>query len=121
MRSSAVARERTRDVVLIPCWRRPEFLWHCLENLTQADADDVTTQLRRDFSTGPLRLTPPSTDWMGLNPGLYSVATAPPASPARSSARPSSTSAGPKLRSICEALRRSRTAARTSALPFPDA
>jgi putative ABC transport system permease protein len=46
------------------------------QNLTQADADDVTTQLRRDFSTGPLRLTPPATDWMGMNPGLYSVATA---------------------------------------------
>jgi hypothetical protein len=25
-----------RDVLLIPCWRRPEFLWHCLENLTRA-------------------------------------------------------------------------------------
>jgi hypothetical protein len=29
--------ERPRDVVLIPCWRRPEFLWHCLENLTRAE------------------------------------------------------------------------------------
>lgn len=26
-----------RDVVLIPAWRRPEFLWHCLENLKLAD------------------------------------------------------------------------------------
>lgn len=26
-----------RDVVLIPCWRRPEFLWHCLDNLSQAE------------------------------------------------------------------------------------
>ncbi len=26
-----------RDVVLIPCWRRPEFLWHCLDNLARAD------------------------------------------------------------------------------------
>jgi hypothetical protein len=26
-----------RDVVLIPCWRRPEFLWHCLDNLTCAE------------------------------------------------------------------------------------
>jgi hypothetical protein len=25
------------DLVLIPCWRRPEFLWHCLDNLTRAD------------------------------------------------------------------------------------
>jgi putative ABC transport system permease protein len=45
------------------------------QDLTQANADDVTTQLRRDFSTGPLRLTPPATDWMGMNPGLYLVAT----------------------------------------------
>jgi hypothetical protein len=26
-----------RDVVLIPCWRRPELLWHCLHNLSQAE------------------------------------------------------------------------------------
>lgn len=26
-----------RDVVLIPCWRRPEFLWHCLDNLSRAE------------------------------------------------------------------------------------
>jgi hypothetical protein len=25
------------DVVVLPCWRRPEFLWHCLDNLTRAD------------------------------------------------------------------------------------
>ncbi len=24
------------DVLLVPCWRRPEFLWHCLDNLTRA-------------------------------------------------------------------------------------
>jgi putative ABC transport system permease protein len=46
------------------------------QNLTQANVDDVTTQLRRDFSTGPLPLTPPSTDWFGMNPGLYGSATA---------------------------------------------
>ena len=45
------------------------------QNLTKADDADVTTQLRRDFSTGPLPLTPPSTDWLGMNPGLFSVAT----------------------------------------------
>jgi len=28
---------RTRDVVLVPCWRRPEMLWHCLDNLCRAD------------------------------------------------------------------------------------
>jgi hypothetical protein len=26
-----------RDIVLLPCWRRPEFLWHCLDNLTRAE------------------------------------------------------------------------------------
>ena len=26
-----------RDVVVIPCWRRPEFLWHCLDNLVRAE------------------------------------------------------------------------------------
>lgn len=26
-----------RDVLLLPCWRRPEFLWHCLSNLVRAD------------------------------------------------------------------------------------
>jgi hypothetical protein len=37
----AASPQRTRlagdlDVVLLPCWRRPEFLWHCLDNLTRA-------------------------------------------------------------------------------------
>jgi putative ABC transport system permease protein len=45
------------------------------QNLTRADVDDVTTQLHRDFSTGPLRLTPQSTDWLGMNPGLSYVLT----------------------------------------------
>jgi len=26
-----------RDIVLVPCWRRPEMLWHCIDNLCQAD------------------------------------------------------------------------------------
>ncbi|HWG76854.1 MAG TPA: hypothetical protein VN660_08680 [Steroidobacteraceae bacterium] len=26
-----------RDVLLIPCWRRPDFLWHCLDNLVRAE------------------------------------------------------------------------------------
>jgi hypothetical protein len=25
-----------KDVALVPCWRRPEFLWHCLDNLSRA-------------------------------------------------------------------------------------
>ena len=41
---------------------------------TKADLEEVvTTQLRHDFGTGPLRLTPPSTDWMGMSHGLSSV------------------------------------------------
>ena len=48
------------------------------QNLTEANVDDATTQLRRDFSTGPLPLTPQSTDWFGMNPGLHNVLTAPP-------------------------------------------
>jgi hypothetical protein len=27
---------QNRDVLIIPCWRRPEFLWHCLDNLRRA-------------------------------------------------------------------------------------
>ena len=47
-------------------------------NLARADIDNVTTQLRRDFGTGPLRLAPQSADWFGMNPGLYPVLTSPP-------------------------------------------
>ena len=37
---------------------------------TEADMQEVIPgQLRQDFGTGPLRLTPPSTDWMGMSPG----------------------------------------------------
>ncbi len=43
--------------------------------LTVAYAANVTTQLRRDFSAGPLPLSPPSTDWFGLNPGPSYVTT----------------------------------------------
>jgi putative ABC transport system permease protein len=46
------------------------------ENLTRADIDQVTTQLRGDFGTGPLPLTPRATDWFGMNPGPYEVLTA---------------------------------------------
>ena len=28
---------QNRDVLIIPCWRRPEFLWHCLDNLRRAE------------------------------------------------------------------------------------
>jgi hypothetical protein len=26
-----------RDIVLVPCWQRPEMLWHCIDNLCKAD------------------------------------------------------------------------------------
>ena len=32
-----------RDVMLIPCWRRPEFLWHCLDNLARAEGSSSCT------------------------------------------------------------------------------
>jgi len=38
-----------RDVLVLPCWRRPEFLWHCLDNLTRADGfADVHVLFRPD-------------------------------------------------------------------------
>jgi putative ABC transport system permease protein len=47
-------------------------------NLAPADIGYVTTQLRRDYGAGPLRLAPQSADWFGMNPGLYDVLTKPP-------------------------------------------
>lgn len=29
------------NVVLIPCWRRPEFLWHCMENIKLAEGAEA--------------------------------------------------------------------------------
>jgi len=29
--------EVPRDIVLVPCWQRPEMLWHCIDNLCKAD------------------------------------------------------------------------------------
>jgi hypothetical protein len=43
-----------RDVVLIPCWRRPEFLWHCLENLTRAEGiENLHVIFRPDHGHDP--------------------------------------------------------------------
>jgi hypothetical protein len=43
-----------RDVVVLPCWRRPEFLWHCLDNLTRADGiDSVHLLFRPDTGFSP--------------------------------------------------------------------
>jgi hypothetical protein len=49
-----VVREPARDVVLIPCWRRPEFLWHCLENLTRAEGiEQLQVIFRPDHGHDP--------------------------------------------------------------------
>jgi putative ABC transport system permease protein len=43
------------------------------EYLSGADINNITTQLRRDFSAARLPLTPPSSDWFGMNAGAYWV------------------------------------------------
>ena len=46
-----------RDVVLIPCWRRPEFLWHCLDNLTRAEGfEQLHVIFRPDHGHDPVIL-----------------------------------------------------------------
>lgn len=46
-----------KDVVVIPCWRRPEFLWHCLDNLTQASGfEDLHVMFRPDTGYHPENL-----------------------------------------------------------------
>jgi putative ABC transport system permease protein len=61
-----------RDIVVLSSWG---VLYDSIQaagssdEQTKTDVEEViTSQLRADFSTGPLRLTPPSTDWMGLTP-----------------------------------------------------
>lgn len=37
------------NTLLIPCWTRPEFLWHCLDNLTKCEGiRDVLTMFKPD-------------------------------------------------------------------------
>jgi putative ABC transport system permease protein len=43
-------------------------------DLTPADSDSMTAQLRHDFSDGPLPLAPRPADWLAMNPGLYPMA-----------------------------------------------
>jgi hypothetical protein len=46
--------DRSKDVVLLPCWRRPEFLWHCIENLRQADGvENIRVIFRPDTGFTP--------------------------------------------------------------------
>jgi hypothetical protein len=35
--SSGPVQDGARDIVLVPCWQRPEMLWHCIDNLCKAD------------------------------------------------------------------------------------
>jgi hypothetical protein len=45
------------DIVVLPCWRRPEFLWHCLDNLAQAEGvEEVTIVVRPDTGYAPENL-----------------------------------------------------------------
>lgn len=58
MRAAAEPKARTdaatRAVVMIPCWRRPEFLWHCLHNLLQAQgAEQLHYIFRPDSGASP--------------------------------------------------------------------
>lgn len=46
-----------RDIVLLPCWRRPEFLWHCLDNLVRVhQIDTVHVVFRPDTGFAPENL-----------------------------------------------------------------
>jgi len=46
-----------KDIVVLPCWRRPEFLWHCLDNLTRAEGiGDVHVLFRPDTGFAPENL-----------------------------------------------------------------
>lgn len=37
LRGAAEAAVPPRDIVIVPCWRRPEMLWHCIDNLCRAE------------------------------------------------------------------------------------
>lgn len=53
-REVAAVKERVRDIVLIPCWRRPEMLWHCIDNLCRADGiDELHVVFRPDNGYDP--------------------------------------------------------------------
>jgi hypothetical protein len=45
---------KDKDVVLLPCWTRPEFLWHCIDNLSQADGiENIHVIFRPDTGFAP--------------------------------------------------------------------
>jgi hypothetical protein len=48
------ATDRSKDVVLLPCWQRPEFLWHCIDNLSKADGiENIHVIFRPDTGFAP--------------------------------------------------------------------
>jgi hypothetical protein len=63
---------QNRDVLVIPCWRRPEFLWHCLDNLRRAEGigelhvlfrpDRAAARHLRDRYTGALSVSTQSAE-----------------------------------------------------------
>jgi hypothetical protein len=56
-RGAAAPTPGARDIVLVPCWRRPEFLWHCLDNLTRVHKiDTVHVVFRPDTGFVPENL-----------------------------------------------------------------
>lgn len=56
-RGSVPLTPRGRDIVLVPCWRRPEFLWHCLDNLVRVhQIDTVHVVFRPDTGFVPENL-----------------------------------------------------------------
>jgi hypothetical protein len=45
------------DIAVIPCWRRPEFLWHCLDNLARSqDICELSVVVRPDTGFAPENL-----------------------------------------------------------------
>jgi hypothetical protein len=56
-REAAHTQVHDKDVVVLPCWRRPEFLWHCLDNISRADdASDLVLHIRPDTGYAPENL-----------------------------------------------------------------
>jgi hypothetical protein len=51
---AAHRRGQERDIVLVPCWRRAEMLWHCLDNLCNADGiESLHIVIRPDSGFDP--------------------------------------------------------------------
>jgi hypothetical protein len=56
-RGAAASSRGELDIVLIPCWQRPEFLWHCLDNLVRVpEIDTVHVVFRPDTGFVPENL-----------------------------------------------------------------